>query len=391
MAVGGVFGSAAVCAQDYHEAVITFVTGEVDTALVLDEAPGDLARAITVRGPSETDTIHEARSIARLESDALGHFRQVRRPYDSFTGTEVDAFRLARRLIEGPVSLYRLDLRTAEKSVIRQVGRYGVQTYYLEAADGDLYELPQQEEQSATDYRLRRDYVGRLSYHLQSCEELRTRLRTEPPKYNDGELGTVFRLYGRCTGEPVTETPPPRSRLRFDGLYLGTGFTSFASPTPLTAPPYFVGVRAGLRLPGTFPAASLELGFNLTTVEREIRTARQRDLLPGASVLVRIEGDVTKPVRPYVGAGLSVLLDPERGGVGGLFPVLMQGEAGASLHRFRLGLRISPVGLTVQESNPGPDRGGSLTRPRILLLLGASVGIRIAGPPPPRRRVWAGA
>ena len=369
-----VLATAALHAQDYRAATVTYADGRTAEVSVLAESPGDLARRIVTRGPGEADTLHVAEGIDALDIPGVGYFRQVRRPYVNFDGDTVLARRLARRLVDGPADLYRLDLRTSEKDVDREVDAYGGWTYYLER-DGEFFELPQVEESTASTYRLRRPYVGRLSYHFSDCPSLGKRLREDPPAYRDKELATVFRLFGDCRGADVTETLPPRSPPRFAGLVVTGGLfnanTGGGGGSRLPA----VAARAAFRLGRTSPAAFLEAG-----AEAVFLPATEGGADAGTALLlpvaVRVESDQSQRLRTYAAAGLTFVPSPA-----GIVDVrfLVTGEVGLAYGRYRLGLRGIPLGLV----------GGGGSDARLPFAFGVHGGVRLFGPGQPRRRVTA--
>ena len=371
-----VLATAALYAQTYREATVTYTDGETVAVSVLDEAAGDIARRIVTRGGGETDTLRLAEGIASLDVPGLGYFRQVRRPYVDFDGDSVLAYRLARRLVDGPVDLYRLDLRTSEKDVDREVDAYGGWTYYLER-DGQLFELPQDEESTATTYRLRRPYIGRLSYHFSDCPSLLKRLREAPPAYRDKELATLFRLYGDCSAADVTEEPKLRSPPRFAGLVVSGGLFNFNTAVGFADRIPSVSARAAFQVGRTSPAAFLEAGLEtifLPAAENGSAEARTAPLIPFA---VRVESDPSKRFRSYAAAGLTFVPSPN-GTVE--IPFLITGEVGLAFERYRLGLRAIPLGVV----GGGVEDGISLP-----FAFGLHGGVRLLGPGQPRRRVTA--
>ena len=374
-AVSAVLATAALCAQTYRPATVTYTDGRSVELAILSESPGDIARRIVTRGTGDTDTVYVAEGIASLDVPDLGYFRRVRRPYVDFDGDSVVAYRLARRLVDGPADLYRLDLRTTEKAVDREVDAYGGWTYYLER-DGELFELPQAEESTASTYRLRRAYIGRLSYHFNDCPSVGKRLRENPPAYRDNQLATFFRLYGDCRGAAVTEAPSPRSAPRFAGLIVTGGLfnanTGGGGGSRLPA----VAARAAFRIGRTSPAALLEAGVEavfLPATEGGSADARTALLIP---VAVRVESDQGQRLRSYAAAGLTFVPSPT-----GIVDVrfLVTGEVGLAFERYRLGLRGIPLGLV----------RGDASGTRLPFAFGVHGGVRLFGPGQPRRRVGA--
>ena len=370
-----VLATAALYAQTYREATVTYADGRTEAVSVLAESAGDIARRIVTRGAGEADTLYLAEGIAALEVPGMGYFRQVRRPYVDFDGDSVLAYRLARRLVDGPVDLYRLDLRTSEKDVDREVDAYGGWTYYLER-DGEFFELPQSEESTATTYRLRRAYIGRLSYHFNDCPSLLKRLREEPPAYRDRQLVTAFRLYGDCREADVGEELSPRSPPKFVGLILTGGLfnvnTGGGGGRRLPA----VAARAAFRIGRTSPAAFLEAGVEALLASATEGGGDDASIAPLIPIAVRVESDQSQRLRTYAAAGLTFVPSPT-----GIVDVrfLITGEVGLALERYRLGLRGIPLGLV------GGD-GGSV---RLPFAFGIHGGVRLFGPGQPRRRVTA--
>ena len=356
-------------AQDYREGIITFTDGRTDTWEVLAEAPGDMARRLVVRGGGEVDTVKNVADVTSLDLGEGGYFRQVARPFRLFGGGEDPGLRLARRIVEGPVSLYRLDLRTEEKKGINEIDAYGTWTYYIER-DGELYELPQTESGEGG-YRRRQDFIGRLNYHLRDCEALTARLKTDPPRYRDSELIEVLRLYGTCVGSSVEVARKPGKLVRFGGFVAGAGMFNLNRPVGLDQRLPLGSGRVAFHLGrgSNSPATFLETGIDYVITEQLDSEALTPPTLMFIPVIVRIETNRAKHTRPFVTAGL--LFNPFRLTQVGF--TYLSGGAGVYVGRARAQLRLTPV--VSDNDNP------------MAFIVGLTAGYEFGGPGRPRPRV----
>ena len=364
-------GSTGLAAQAYREAVVTYVDGRVERALVLVEAPGDIARGLTLRGPGRVDTLVRAEVVASAEVEGLGQLRRVRRDYRGFDGATVEAYRLALRIIRGPVNLYRLDLRTSEKTGIDEIDAYGTWTYFLEV-DGTPYELPQAESSDAAGYRRRRGYVGRLAYHLRGCGALVRRLRQSPPAYRDADLAEVVNLYADCLGESAVREPRKRARPVFDGLLVSGGFYNVNDVERIGGRIPQVGLRASWRIGGLRAPVAVEMGveYNALPLLPE-STARQTAQI-GIPLLLRFRPATTDALRPYAVVGVVGLV-PSAVVEDFGWPLLLAAGGGVYVGRARVGARVAPVAV--------------LGESRVVLNVGATVAYELFGPERLRARV----
>ena len=237
-----------VAGQTYAPASVTYADGRTDSVTVRLDAYDRLGREVYMRRGDRIVAVPAA-EIERLEGEDFT-FAQVSRPYVNNADDVVPARRLARLLVRGEVSLYRLDIQPVEKKLAGLGPGASPYTYFLRRG-GEFLELEQHVVSTGNGIRVRNPYQGVLNYYMRDCPDVVGLLAQRPPDYEDRALSKLVLEYNDCSGAEATVVAVAGQRVRLAGVWAQAGVLHVQYPPDLPArldgPIPFAGLRAELR------------------------------------------------------------------------------------------------------------------------------------------------
>ncbi len=297
------------------QATVEYVDGSTEELTILADDYKHLAVGISVRGADKKQRLVAADKILSLTTERDGFYRQVDFVNRSPGIPRKVVKKLARRLVEGEASLYRLDLLAGEKFVLLEGKDGGIHTYYL-AVGEEIAELREEESvKKGTEYRKDDRYLGVLKYLLQSCERVTARFEYEDIEYSDVDLVQLVKEYNACGNDnstPEAENIEKTTSYVFEGIFARAGGLRDKRYENIPASDAaFGGLSVGIRAPRISRRTSLNLAVDLYRNNDTIAFDRRRVVTPVLSatrVVVFAEQDLIDPrylVRPFALAGFA--------------------------------------------------------------------------------------
>jgi hypothetical protein len=175
----------------YKEAVITKTNSGILRGYVEKESEGSLSYGLNYKiFPEDKEItrfpISDIEQVVFLEDSTV--FQKVRyihrNMYDSLKIVED---RLAKRLLTGYAELFKLQLHPEELNIILEQNNTFV---YIVRIDTNYYLLEQKEYLEGINYKLRKNYIGVLTYILRDHDKLRNMVTDL--EFNDDEITSII-------------------------------------------------------------------------------------------------------------------------------------------------------------------------------------------------------
>ena len=313
---------------------------EADSVVIAVADDRSMARGVTLLSDGEPARL-APESIHELRLAGGGTYRRVLRGFKDENGVVDSAWRLARVVLTGPASLYRLDLPTSEKVTIGRDRR--PTTFFLDLGEGAPVELVQTFTAKADgSYRRNPAYVGVLNYLLGgACPGVaETLTKSKPPDYEEAELARIVSEYNACVGGASEFAEVQRGGGKLESLWLdGGGLRTPAAPSPeLDRVALTLGARVAIR-PRRAPKLSGEVGLeayhSLSTEKGPLGTRDSCYAGPNATVLCEPVPLPNAPDPSLAVRGLRVplVLSYVLAGEGRLVRLLVRGGASVNFDR----------------------------------------------------------